>query len=419
MSRGEQPQVVYADLHIHLGGIKMAAARDLTVENILAESAGRKGLGMVGIIDAAAPPALARLRELARAGELEELPGGGLRYRDRLTLIPGSEVEVWHPGPGSTGPFHLLVYLPGLRELEEFARWQATQVKNPCLSTQRHRASAAEVVAVAAELGGFVIPAHAFTPYKGILAAAGSVAAAIPPELWAHVPAVELGLSADTEMADRLPELQAFAYVANSDAHSLPRIAREYNALAVAAPTFRELHLALREAEGRAILAHYGLDPRLGKYHRSYCLTCDRPLEGPPPQDACPRGPGHRLVLGVLDRIHLLAAAGGEPLGTPATHQESPVTPPPAPHQAPGARRRRPPYVHQIPLAFVPGVGRRTLDRLLEAFGSEMAVLHRATREELAEVVGPVLAERIDAARRGAVAIASGAGGIYGRLVLD
>lgn len=401
-------KTLYADLHVHLGGIKMAAARDLTVENILAESAGRKGLGMVGIIDAAAPAALAQLQELAAAGELAELPGGGLRYRDQLTLLPGAEVEVYHPGAaagagrreaaGGGGPVHLLIYLPGLAQLQEFARWQAGQVKNPNLSTQRHRAGAAEVVRQAAALGGLVIPAHAFTPYKSILAAAGSIAAALPPELWRHVPAVELGLSSDTALADTIPELQSFAYVTNSDAHSLPRIAREYNALAVAAPTLAELELALRGREGRQVVANYGLDPRLGKYHRSFCLVCDQPIAGPAPQNACPRDPGHRLILGVLDRVALLSAAQGGP---------------------PAAPRPRPPYVHQVPLSFVPGIGRRALDRLLAAFGTEMAVLHRAAREELAAVVGPELAGRIDAARRGELAIAAGAGGAYGRLILD
>lgn len=385
-------QTLFADLHVHLGGIKITAARDLTVAAILHECAARKGIDMVGIIDAAAPPARAQLRELAAAGDLRELPGGGLRYREATTLIPGCEVEVCHGAP-----LHLLCYFPGLAALAEFGQWQRTVVTSPHLSTQRHRATAAEVVERVAGLGGFVVPAHCFTPYKSILAAAGGVAPVIPPELWGHVPAVELGLSADTALADQIPELQQFTYVTNSDAHSLPKIAREYNQIRVAAPTLAELRLALTGAGERRIVANYGLDPRLGKYHRSYCLTCGEPLRAPPPALECPAGPGHRLELGVLDRIHVMAQRAGGP---------------------PAERRPRPPYVHQVPLQFIPGLGPRAIGRLLAAFGTEMQVLHRASEDELAAVVGPGLAGRIAAARSGRLAVTEGAGGTYGRLTV-
>lgn len=396
-------ETVYADLHVHLGGIKMAAAMDLTVAGILEECLLRKGIGMVGIIDAAAPPAMAQLHQLAAAGDLEPLSEGGLAFRGRrgsVTLILGCEVEVYHDAS-----LHLLCYFPDLGALEEFSRWQSTRVKNPNLSTQRHRATAAEVVAQVAGLGGFVIPAHCFTPHKSILAAAGAISPVIPPELWAAVPAVELGLSADTGLADQVPELAAFSYVSSSDAHSRGKIAREYNELWVAAPTFAELRRALVEQDGRRVAANYGLEPRLGKYHRSFCLACDRRIPGPPPQQGCANGARHRIVLGVLDRVHLLVEA-------------APAVPDRPELRARAAGRERPPYVPQVPLQFVPGLGRRALDRLLSAFGTEMAVLHRAAAPELAEAVGPVLAARIDDARSGRLRIEEGAGGIYGKVKL-
>lgn len=404
----------YADLHVHLGGVKMAASPDLTVAGILEECLHRKGIGMVGIIDAAATPALEQLAALVGAGRLTPLPGGGLSFCGRVTLIVGAEVEVYEQGP-----VHLLCYLPGLAELREFAAWQRTVVRNPSLSTQRHHASAAEVVRRVGGLGGFVIPAHVFTPYKSILAAAGSVAAAIPPELWRHVPAVELGLSSDTDLADRVPEFGRFAFVTGSDAHSRAKIAREYMALDVERADFAELRLALAGTGGRGIRANYGLDPRLGKYHRTYCLDCRQPLCGPPPQERCPANPAHRLVPGVLDRVYRLAGAPRASSGQGGSPPQGGSGPSWAEWPLPGrpSGRPRPPYVHQVPLEFVPGLGRRSLERLLAAFGSEMAVLHEAPREALAEVVGPTLAGRIDAARSGRLRVAAGAGGIYGRIV--
>lgn len=393
-------QEVFADLHVHLGwagdpgrAVKVSAARDLTLEGILQEARRRKGIGLVGVIDAATEGALRDLESLLAAGVVEERPGGGLAYGE-VTLIPGAEVEVLHEGK----PVHLLCYFRGAGELREFAAWQASRVRNRRLSTQRHHGTrAADVVRAVAGLGGVVIPAHIFTPFKALFSAAPAVAEVIPPDLWDHVPAVELGLSSDTALAEELPELGAFAFVTNSDAHSLGRIGREYNRLLVAAPTFDEWVLALRGEGGRKILANYGLDPRLGKYHRTWCLDCDRRLDGEPPVLQCPSDPGHRIVPGVLDRIRWCRV-----------WQEARI---------PRVQRERPPYVHQVPLSFVPGLGKRALERLLSAFGTEMNVLHRASGEELAEVVGRHLADLVLAAREGRLRIESGGGGHYGRVV--
>lgn len=395
-------QEVYLDLHIHLGwagepggGVKISAARDLTLANILKECRERKGIQMVGVVDAATSGALEDLERLMDRGDVVELPGGGLSYGGDVTLIPGAEVEVAHSANGKA--IHLLCYLRGARELREFAEWQKGRVRNRHLSTQRHHGTtAADVVGFVGSLGGIVIPAHIFTPFKATLGAASSVADVIPPDLWQHVPSVELGLSSDTALADELPELAQFTYVTDSDAHSLGKIGREYNLLHLADLTFDELVLALRERDGRRVAANYGLDPRLGKYHRTYCLICDQRLEGEPPVLACPVNPDHKLVLGVLDRIR---------------HYQS--------MQAPAKPRQRPPYVHQIPLQFVPGLGKRAMEKLLAAFGTEMGVLHRATFEELRDVVGEKLARLVVGAREGTLAIESGGGGIYGRVLSE
>ncbi|MCL6508580.1 MAG: endonuclease Q family protein, partial [Bryobacteraceae bacterium] len=72
-------------------------------------------------------------------------------------------------------------------------------------------------------------------------------------------------------MADQIAELHRYPYLTNSDAHSLRKIAREYEEVRLAAPTFAELEKALRGEDGRAIVANYGLNPKLGKYHQTVC----------------------------------------------------------------------------------------------------------------------------------------------------
>lgn len=393
----------YADLHVHLGSaagvrpVKVTASPQLTLPGILAECALRKGIHMVGVVDAGTEGGLAELAALLEAGVLEPQEGGGLRYEGRVVLIPALEVELAAPPavePG--GPAHFVAYLPDFDAIAGLAGALAGRVRNPRLSSQPCGLTPVQFAALVEGLGGFVVPAHVFTPYKGLLGSmADRIAAVLPDVAPETVPAVELGLSADTDMADRISELHRFAFLTNSDAHSLGRIGRECNALLLEAPTFAELRLALGGIQGRRIAANYGLHPLLGKYHQSRCPRCGAPLPGPRAPERCPRCGSPAARQGVGDRISALADL------------------PPGVHP-PG----RPPYHRQIPLQFIPGLGPRARQRLLEAFGSEMAVLHEAAPGRLAAVVGERLAERIAAAREGRLALVPGGGGRYGRVNL-
>ncbi|MCI4139424.1 TIGR00375 family protein, partial [Bacillus vallismortis] len=79
-------------------------------------------------------------------------------------------------------------------------------------------------------------------------------------------------------------------------------------------------------------------------------------------------------------------------------------------------RVSRPRFVLQIPLQFVPCVGPKTLDKLKKAFGTEMAVLHEATVEDLARIVPQKTAALIVKARSGTLELKAGGGGTYGTI---
>ncbi|WP_274364433.1 endonuclease Q family protein [Paenibacillus thermotolerans] len=389
----------YADLHIHIGRteagqpVKISGSRDLTFYNIAREASDRKGIDIVGIIDCQSPAVQREIEDYLDKGEMKELSGGGIAYGNTTVLL-GSELEVKDPG---CGPAHLLLFLPTLSVMKDFTEWLSRYMKNPNLSSQRVYVSARALQEEAVGRGGIVIPAHIFTPHKSLYGSCCSrMSDVLEPE---DVIAVELGLSSDTEMADTIPELGAFPFVTNSDAHSLGKIAREYNALRLKEPTYEEVVSALRGAEGRGIEANYGLEPRLGKYHRTYCATCDTLIEGmnePSPDRRCPVCGGKKLVSGVAGRIAHLSASQ-----QPSDESRKPD---------------RPPYVHQVPLEFIPGLGPRKRLALLEAFGTEMNVLHKATLEQLADVVGEPLAEAVEAARTGRMTVFEGGGGKYGKL---
>jgi uncharacterized protein (TIGR00375 family) len=382
----------FGDFHVHVGQakgrpVKMAAAPSLTLSNLLLHAADAKGLDLVTVIDGVCRGVQAEVRDLIEAGRLCAQPGGGYRFEGRLTVILGAEVEIAGPRGGAA---HFGCWFADLTAAADFEQWLATVQTNPTLSSQRARTDAYTLQRQVAERGGIFVVHHAFTPHKGLYGnCVETMAEMLDP---GAVDAVELGLSADTDMADCLSELEEFTFFSNSDAHSLPKIAREYNRLELVTPTFEQVRAALKRRDGARVSANYGLLPALGKYHRSACRRCGQPW--PVGADRCTCG-SDKVVRGVYDR--LLEVRDREEPGHP-------------PH--------RPPYIHQVPLEFVPGLGPQTQKRLLAVFGSEMAILHRATVEELAEVVGLPLAKRIDAARSGRMAVTAGHGGFYGKLQL-
>jgi len=390
----------YADLHIHIGRtrtgrpVKITAARDLTFENIAKECVTRKGIDIAGIVDCGSPAVMNDIDALIESGEMTELPGGGLRYREATTVLLGCELETVEEGGGIS---HHIPYFPGCQELRAFVGLLQRLVTNLELSSQRCRVPARQLLRMTQAAGGAFMPAHAFTPHRSVYGScARRFSEMFGQEGIQQLMAVELGLSADSYLADRIAELAPVTLLSNSDAHSLPRIAREYNVLLLEEPSFTEVLLALAREGDRKVLANYGLDPRLGKYHRTFCPSCEVITSAPAPALACSLCGSGQVVKGVLDRI---AEIADYPEPRPPDH--------------------RPPYHYQVPLQFLPGVGAVALGKLLNRFGTEMRVLHEASRQELEQVVGRRAADLIVQAREGTLPLLAGGGGRYGKPVAD
>lgn len=386
----------FLDLHIHIGRtrdnrpVKITAGKDLTFFQIIREAAERKGIGIIGIIDAVSPPVLEEIADFVRQGVMTELPGGGYDYQGKTTLLLGAEVETSGPDGGAA---HFGVWMRDIERMREFSDWLGERVTNRVLSSQRARCTSFELQAKCTELGGMFIINHAFTPHKSVL---GNCVPRVSDMVKLdELTALELGLSSDSDMADLFSELANTTFVSNSDAHSLAKIGREYNKVLLEAPTFDEVKKALLRQSGRRVTANYGLEPTLGKYHRIFCLQCDEVLDAADISGlTCPSCGSKKLVRGVFDRIKSIADRAE------TVHPD-----------------HRPPYYYQIPLEFIPKVGKRTIDKLLDHFGTEMNVLHVATEEQIAEVVGAKIAHDIARARRGELPIAVGGGGIYGKIL--
>lgn len=391
---------VFADLHIHIGRtengkpIKITAARSLNFANIAKECYDRKGIQICGIIDCASPYVIEDIENFLKTGEAYEIEDGGIIYKDKVCILLGSEVETSEIGRnGHKGAAHNVCFFPHLKDIKGFSEEMSHHIKNITLSTQRSNLSGYELIDIVERYNGILIPAHVFTPHKSYYGNCVDRLKDIFKEKFHKIFAIELGLSSDTFLADTISELETKTFVTNSDAHSLPKIAREYNKLQVENISFKEVIKALKNEEGRKVVANYGLDPKLGKYHRTYCDNCESTIQTKQPVTICPKCGSNKVTFGVFDRIELIRDK---------KETKSPKT--------------RPLYIYQVPLGFVPGVGAKVIEKLLEKFGTEMTILHKLSKDDIESVVGEKIANKIEEARTGQAKIEVGGGGVYGKL---
>ena len=391
---------IFADLHVHIGRseagkpIKITAARSLNFANIAKECADRKGINIVGIIDCASPYVIEDIEKFLETGDAYELEDGGIIYKDKVCILLGSEVETSEKGRnGKCGAAHNVCFFPHLSDIKGFSQEMSTHIKNITLSTQRSNVSGYELIDIVEKYNGILIPAHVFTPFKSYYGNCTDRLKDIFKEKYDKIFAVELGLSSDTFLADMISELEDKTFVTNSDAHSLPKIAREYNKMLVGDISFKEVVKALKNEDGRKIIANYGLDPKLGKDHRTHCDNCDCTIETRETVEVCPKCGSNKVTFGVFDRIELI--------------KDKETTKSPS---------NRPPYIYQIPLSFIPGVGGNTIEKLLDSFETEMNILHKLSEDDIESVVGEKVAKNIVNAREGNIKVESGGGGNYGKV---
>ncbi|MDN4074642.1 endonuclease Q family protein [Fictibacillus terranigra] len=388
----------YADLHVHIGRsrsgkpVKITGAKTLTLPNILDMASDVKGINLLGIIDCHVPEVIQELEEMLESGVMAEHEEGGLWY-EKVCLLPGSEIEIYDER--CQGPIHVLVIFPSIEKMKAFSFYMADRMKNITLSSQRIYESAHNLQRKTRELGGLFIPAHVFTPHKSLYGKGvkTSLSEVFLPDM---IDAVELGLSSDTTMALSVEELRAYPFLSNSDAHSLEKIGREYQTIVMEKPTFLEFKMALRQEQGRRVTANYGLNPRLGKYYETTCANCSAMIveeEG----TSCPQCGSSKTIRGVKNRINELGAAA-RPLSY---------------------AKERPPYIHQVPLEFIPALGPKTLQKLRNHFGTDMAILHEVEEKDLMEAAPEPIVHHILRAREGKLSFHSGGGGKYGKVASD
>jgi hypothetical protein len=223
---------------------------------------------------------------------------------------------------------------------------------------------------------------------------------------------LNFGLSADTEYADRIRELANKKFLTNSDAHSLSKIAREYNTFEMENISFESFKKVLgyedeiqngdnKEAKSNSknrnktlnyIVCNNGMYSRLGKYNKTYCDMCECVSEIE--DGKCKKCGSKKIVKGVEDRV--IEIADGKSISP----------------------ENRPEYIYKIPLEYIPKLGKKTKEKMLELYGTEMNILNKVSIENIEENFGKQIAKNIGIARNGNITIQNGGGGIYGKLIV-
>jgi uncharacterized protein (TIGR00375 family) len=304
---------------------------------------------------------------------------------------------------------HHLLYFPSLSSVENFKEKIKSKSKN--LETDGRPnidIGGEDLASIAKDLDVLIGGAHIFTPWTAMYAYHNSLEDCYG-DLADYVSFIELGLSADTDFADRIKELHRLTFLTNSDSHSPHpvRLAREFNRFEVNDATFEEIKKAiLRVGDNKSVL-NVGLPPQEGKYHESACISCFTHYTLEEAQRrrwkcSC----GKRIKKGVKDRISEIA------------DYIEPIHP-----------EHRPSYIHLIPLAeiitkaigqqnpFTQTVNKRW-NELITAFGNEINVLIDEDIDEIAKVTAPAITEAIQAFREKKVVIRPGGGGQYGIIEL-
>ena len=360
---------------------------------VMATEAAKKGIDLVATGDCIHPKWLAEIKKYSSDDTTIKIDG--------TSFVLTTEIE-------DKKRVHHLFILPSISKAEELAERTAPYGNLEIDGRPTVRLDGEEIAEIAHDVGALFGPCHAFTPWTAMYAYHDSLESCYG-DVTDKVAFLELGLSADSDYADRIAELQDLTFLSNSDAHSpwSNKLAREFNRFEVPDLTFEGLEKAILRKEGYKCVLNVGFYPQEGKYNESACIKCFRHYTF----DECEeidwkcRVCGGQVKKGVYDRVNELAD-----------------------YDEPHHPDHRPPYLHTLPLAeiIMMALGHSSINTkgvstawnaLIEKFGSETRVMLDAGLAEL-DFVDSRVVEGIRAFREEKVIIHPGGGGKYGWLEL-
>jgi DNA helicase II / ATP-dependent DNA helicase PcrA len=253
-----------------------------------------------------------------------------------------------------------------------------------------------------------LIPAHIWTPWYGLLGSKSgfnSVNEAFG-DLTKHIHAVEKGLSSNFLMNARLTELDQFAILCNSDAHSVQNLGREANVMHTDL-SYAGITQALKNNDKKGLYAGIEFFPERGKYfgdgHRA-CNVYFTPQQTMQNNGVCPSC-AKSITVGVLNRVEQLADRSIVQAQNVVRH-----------------RYRIVPLLDilsdQLGLPVTSSKLNKIYHHMLACLGNEFFILLHAPIDQIAQACTPGIAQAIAKVRNGEVIITPGYDGVYGRVEL-
>jgi DNA helicase-2/ATP-dependent DNA helicase PcrA len=402
----------YADLHVH-SKFSRATSRDADLEH-LAVWAAKKGLAVVATGDFTHPAWFAELRERLEPAEpgLFRLRSDGQRELARQTggTAAGStrfllqvEISTIYKRGDRTRKVHHIIYAPDFSQAERLTQ-QLSRIGNlasdgrPILGLDSR--DLLEIVLHSGE-DCYLVPAHIWTPWFAVLGSKSGFDSVDEcyADLASHIFALETGLSSDPPMNWRLSQLDRFALVSNSDAHSPPKLGREACVFGTELDYFA-MRRALETGVGYGGTVEFF--PEEGKHldgHRK-CGVCLEPAQTRRQAGLCPVC-GKGLTVGVMSRVEDLA---DRPDGV----------------RSPRAAAFRSLIPLSEIIAEIRGVGEKsrqveqTYEDLVRRVGPELSILQGVPAEDLRAAGWPLVAEAVQRMRAGRVIRQAGYDGEYG-----
>ncbi|AKB44996.1 endonuclease Q family protein [Methanosarcina vacuolata] len=383
---------VNTDLHLH-SKYSMASSIKMELPTI-AREASKKGMELIGTADCTHPKWLEEIKRVSVSDEEIRI--------DEIYFIPTTEIE-------DRNRVHHLLILPSISKAEELSERIAPFGNLEADGRPSVRLDGTEIAEIAKDIGALIGPCHAFTPWTALYGYHDSLKSCYG-DMTDYISFLELGLSADSDYADRIQDLHRLTFLSNSDAHSpsTNKLAREFTQFDMPELTFDGLKKAILREQGYKATLNVGFFPEEGKYNRSACIKCFTQYPLPEAVENKWRCPvcGGVIKKGVFDRVNELAD-----------------------FKEPEHPEYRPPYLHLIPLAEIiqMALGHASVqtkgvqtawNKLIERFENEVKALIYSEPEDLKVVGDDRIVNAILAFRKGNVIIHPGGGGQYGWLEL-
>jgi len=395
-----------ADLHLH-SSYSRATSPSLSFDT-LSEWAKLKGIQLLASADFTHPVWWRETRE-----KLKESKNAGFYKYGDVNFVLGTEISCIYSQGGRGRRIHCLLFFPDKANIEEFNQ-KLGQLGNlsadgrPILGI-----SARQLLSIALSVNekAIFIPAHAWTPWFSLYGSNSGFDSLEEcfGDLSKYIYAIETGLSSDPAMNWRIKELDGRSIVSFSDAHSCPKMGREATIFETEF-SYEGLLPALKSADGLPALPKIAFTveffPEEGKYHFTGHRNCN--VRHSPDQTAklgiiCPQCK-KKLTIGVMHRVEELADKNRREGFDP---------------------KNRPPFKRLVPLLEIiaeslgaPVKSNKVAEeykKLVDHFGSEMAVLLKAQAPDLEKAVSiQRIVEGIKKVREGDIVVEPGFDGVYG-----